>query len=120
MAERHVVLVGHGSRSADANATLATLAAGMARDLGEPVHPAYLEMARPDIPETLRAVIAAGAKRILVVPFFLTPGMHVRRDIVEIVAAVRVEHEVAIEIAPFLGAHPAIGSLLTEIAVAAR
>ena len=117
---RHVVLVGHGSRSPDANESLRTLADGMARDLGEPVHAAYLEMAEPTIPQTLAGVRAAGAERILVVPYFLSPGMHVRRDIVEIVDAFRAATGLPIEIAPFLGSHPDVPRLLAEIAIGAR
>ncbi len=113
---RHVVLVGHGSRSTEANASLVVLAAGMARDLGEPVRPAYLEMTTPTIPEALHAAIAGGATSITVVPYFLSPGMHVRRDIVEVIDAVRAETGAAIEIAPFLGAHPDVPRLLVEIA----
>ena len=113
---RHVVLVGHGSRSAEANEALVALAAGMARDLGEPVHPAFLEMTTPTIPETLHAALAAGATTITVVPYFLSPGMHVRRDIVEVVDAVRAESGAAIEIAPFFGSHPEIPRLLAEMA----
>ena len=120
VAGHHVVLVGHGSRSAPANASLIGLADGMARDLGVPVHPAYLEMTTPTIPETLRAAVAAGATRIVVVPYFLTPGMHVQRDIVEIVDAVKADTDVPIEIAPFLGSHPDVPRLLAEIASAAR
>jgi len=115
---RHVVLVGHGSRSAAANASLATLAAGMTRDLGEPVRPAYLEMTPPAIPDAVRAALAEGATRITVVPYFLSPGMHVQRDIVQLVEALRHETGVAIEIAPFFGSHPDVQRLLVEIAVA--
>lgn len=117
-AGRHVVLAGHGSRSQPANDALTTLAAGMARDLGEPVHAAYLEMAAPSIPETLHRAIASGATRILVVPYFLSPGMHVRRDIVAIVDAVREESKIAIDVAPFFGSHPDVPRLLSEIVAA--
>lgn len=117
---RHVVLVGHGSRSAPANASLVDLAAGMERDLGEPVHPAYLEMTTPTIPEALHGALVAGASSITVVPYFLSPGMHVRRDIVEVIDAVRAETGASIEIAPFLGSHPDVPRLLAEIAARAR
>ncbi|GAC1539611.1 MAG: hypothetical protein NVS3B16_00770 [Vulcanimicrobiaceae bacterium] len=117
-AGRHVVLVGHGSRSADANASLGVLAAGLQCALGEPVRAAYLELTTPTIPEALHAALAAGAGRITVVPYFLSPGMHVRRDIVAIVAEVSRETGAAIEIAPFLGSHPDVPRLLAEIATA--
>lgn len=117
--ETHVVLVGHGSRSGEANASLVTLAREMATDLALPVHPAYLEMAEPSIPQTLRAAVASGARRIVTVPYFLTPGMHVRRDIVAIVDAARSELGVPIEISDFLGSHPDVPRLLGDVVRAA-
>ncbi|GAC1560736.1 MAG: hypothetical protein NVS3B17_12750 [Vulcanimicrobiaceae bacterium] len=115
----HVVLVGHGSRSGAANDALVALAADVAADLSLPVHAAYLEMAEPSIPATLRAAVAAGARRIVTVPYFLTPGMHVRCDIVEIVDAARIELGIAIDIAAFFGSHPEVPRLLGDVARAA-
>ena len=113
--DTHVVLVGHGSRSVEANSSLVTLAETIASDLAMPVHAAYLEMAEPSIPATMSAAVAAGARRIVAVPYFLTPGMHVRRDIVEIVDTARAELGVTIELADFFGSHPEVPRLLTEI-----
>ncbi len=91
----------------------------MAADLALPVRAAYLEMCDPSIPVTLRAAVAAGATRIVTVPYFLSPGMHVRRDIVDIVGAARAELGVKIEIAAFLGSHTEVPRLLADVARAA-
>jgi sirohydrochlorin ferrochelatase len=115
-----VVLAGHGSRSAEANATLAELAERLGRDLGLPVSAAYLEMAEPTIPEALRAARDAGARRLILVPYFLSPGMHVRRDLTAIAEDARAELNIPIDIADFLGAHRAIPDLLGELIRAAR
>ncbi len=88
----------------------------MASDLAMPVHAAYLEMVEPSIPATMRASVAAGARRIVAVPYFLTPGMHVRRDIVEIVEAARTELGVTIELSAFFGSHPDVPRLLIDVA----
>jgi len=111
-----LVLVGHGSRAPEANAALADLAQRLARDTGVQTFAGYLEMTEPTIPGALRAAAAAGARRIVVVPYFLSPGMHVRRDLTEIVGAARAELDVAIEISDFLGAHPEVPRLLAELA----
>jgi sirohydrochlorin ferrochelatase len=110
-----VVLAGHGSRSAEANATLVVLARTLAIDIGLPVFPAYLEMAEPTIPEALRAARDAGARRLIVVPYFLSPGMHVRRDLAAIADVARTELGIPIDVADFLGAHRAIPDLLSEL-----
>lgn len=117
-AGRHIVLVGHGSRAPEANALLVHLAQQMASDLRAPVTPGYLEMTTPTIPDALRAAIAAGAERITVVPYFLSPGVHVARDIAAAVDTVRAQAQIEIDVAVFLGAHPEIPRLLAEIAAA--
>ena len=111
-----VVLAGHGSRASEANAALADLARTLAARLDAPVYPAYLEMTEPTIPEALRVARASGADRIVLVPYFLSPGMHVRRDLTAIADAARAELGVSIEVATFLGAHPAVPALLAELA----
>jgi sirohydrochlorin ferrochelatase len=110
-----VVLAGHGSRSAEANASLVVLARGLAADVGVQVVAAYLEMAEPSIPVALREAADAGARRIVLVPYFLSPGMHVRRDLTEIVATARQELGIPIEIADFFGSHPEVPRLLAAL-----
>lgn len=112
----HVVLIGHGSRSPDANGALADLATELAERLGVPVGVGFLEMAEPTIAAALATAKAEGAARIVLLPFFLSPGMHVRRDLARIVDNAQRELGVAIETAPFLGSHPEIVNLLTETA----
>ena len=77
-----VLLIAHGSRRAEANADLVTLAA-MLREHGEysMVEPSYLEIAEPTIPQGAAACLAAGATRVLMLPFFLSAGAHVVEDL---------------------------------------
>jgi sirohydrochlorin cobaltochelatase len=110
-----IVLAGHGSRSPEANASLEALAATLAENVGMPVYPGFLEMTEPSIPAALRAAKAAGAKRIVLVPYFLLPGMHVKRDLAAIAAAASAELGLPVEIADFLGAHPGVPNLLADI-----
>ena len=112
----HVVLAGHGSRSPEANAALDELARGLAAELDLPVHVGYLEMANPSIPSALRAAARDGARRIVLVPYFLSPGMHVRRDLVTVVDEARRELGVPIVLGEFLGAHEDIPRLLASLA----
>ena len=114
-----VILVAHGSRSGEANASIAELARGLGERLGLPVSPAYLELAEPTIPAAIRASALAQPSRIVIVPFFLAPGMHVRRDLVAILDAARREYGIPIELADFFGAHPGVPRLLVDITQAA-
>ncbi|HLF07261.1 MAG TPA: sirohydrochlorin chelatase [Thermoplasmata archaeon] len=82
-----LVLIGHGSRLARANEELREIAA-MVRDSGayDDVRPAYLGNEQPDIPGALTECAAAGAERIIAMPYFLFEAGHVKEDIPEAIA----------------------------------
>lgn len=76
------LFVGHGSRAPDAaEAMLAAVEGVRKKGLFPIVESGYLELAQPDIPTALRACVRQGAARVLVIPYFLNNGMHIRRDI---------------------------------------
>jgi len=111
-----VVLAGHGSRNAEANASLKALAAELERKLGERAYPAFLEMAEPSIETTIKGCVVSGAERVVLVPYFLHPGMHVRRDLVEIIDAARLAYPaVRFEMSDFFGSHPGVPDLLADL-----
>lgn len=85
----HIILVGHGSPKKDANNI-----GLMGRLLHSAMHPdckndcvriAYLQFADPDIAEGIKNCIEDGAKRIIVHPYFLSAGIHVTKDIPEMI-----------------------------------
>jgi sirohydrochlorin ferrochelatase len=112
-----MLVVAHGSRRAESNDEVRALALALhARDSEfDTVECAFLELAEPSIPDGLRRAIAAGAREVVVVPYFLSAGRHVVRDIPEEVAVVREEHpDIAITVAPYLGAAPELAGLLLK------
>jgi sirohydrochlorin ferrochelatase len=53
----------------------------------------------------------------VLVPYFLHPGMHVRRDLVEIIDAARLAYPgVQFDISDFFGSHPGVPDLLADLA----
>jgi sirohydrochlorin ferrochelatase len=50
------------------------------------VLPAHMELAEPSIADAVAQCAAMGAKRIVMVPFFLLPGRHWRKDIPQLTA----------------------------------
>jgi len=46
---------------------------------------AYLESMTPDLTEGVRRLVARGVTRIRVVPLFLGPGAHLRRDVPQLI-----------------------------------
>lgn len=76
-----LLLIAHGSRHAEANADLVWLAGELAEGDYCAAVPAYLELAEPDIATGAERCVAAGARRVILVPYFLSAGVHVRRDL---------------------------------------
>ena len=85
--KKAVLLVGHGSRRAEANDALAYLS-----DLVKKKRPdtvlvhAFLQFAKPDLPTALAALDSEGIKEVAVVPVFLYEGIHIREDIPEVLS----------------------------------
>jgi sirohydrochlorin ferrochelatase len=83
-----VIIVDHGSRSADSNALLIELAEQFARRFTGRyaiVEPAHMELADPTIGHAFARCIWRGADRVVVCPFFLGPGKHWQSDIPRLV-----------------------------------
>lgn len=111
--QRAILLVDHGSRSPAANRVIAALARKLRRRLPDAiVHFAHMELAPPTIAEAVDACVAAGAREIVVHPYFLSPGMHSRRDVPALArAAARRHRGVRVRVTAPLGGH----DLLVEI-----
>jgi sirohydrochlorin ferrochelatase len=111
-----VAIFAHGSSVASANDAVRLVAWQVARQGGfELVEAAFLEGGSPDLAEAVRRLIDRGASRILVVPYFLTLGLHLQRDLPRIVAGISsIETGVEIHVAPPLDGHPAMAQALIE------
>lgn len=79
-----LLLVAHGSRSEIANQEVRDLASRIEKHSAsdfEAVVPAFLEFAQPDIGAAVDHCVKLGARKIKVVPYFLSAGAHVNRDV---------------------------------------
>ncbi|MFX5587072.1 CbiX/SirB N-terminal domain-containing protein, partial [Acinetobacter baumannii] len=59
---------------------------------GTSVELAFLELMQPDLPTVAARQIAAGSRRVTVIPVFLGQGGHVRRDLPELLEQLRQAH----------------------------
>jgi sirohydrochlorin ferrochelatase len=77
-----LLLIAHGSREPEANADLSRLAEVL-RQSGRFSHvePAYLELAEPNIDVGAANCVKASVQRVVLLPYFLSAGVHVRRDL---------------------------------------
>jgi sirohydrochlorin ferrochelatase len=111
-----LLLIAHGSRQEEANADLHNLAAEL-RQTGEyaVAVASFLELAKPNIEEGGASCVAAGANRVVLLPYFLSAGVHVRRDLTAARdrLAARFPH-VEFRLAEPLGRHPLLTQLVSE------
>jgi sirohydrochlorin ferrochelatase len=116
-----LVIFAHGSSVATANEAVMRVTERMASEGGyELVETAYLELGQPDLREAVARLAARGADRIVVIPYFLTLGIHLRRDLPRIVAELAGVHEgVRIDVTEPLDGHPSLVNILLERAQAA-
>ena len=83
-----IVLLGHGSRRPEASRDMERIAAGLRERHGHAlVAVCNMAQAEPLFPETLAQCVAQGATRVLVIPYFLHVGIHLRQDIPELLAS---------------------------------
>lgn len=113
---RGLLIVDHGTRSDAANARLAELAQRVAEARPDwLVRHAHMELAEPDFAAGVEALVAEGAREILVHLHFLGAGLHVRETIPGLVGEARARHpEVAIETTRPLGDDPRLVEILLD------
>jgi len=81
-----IILVGHGSKMPDAVKNMEKLARQLKRKYKcRIVEPCYISFNPPFFPEVLGKCATNGARRIMVVPYFLHDGTHIIRDIPQLV-----------------------------------
>ena len=113
--ETFVILFAHGSKSREANEGIELLAGDLERVSGLPTHATFLEFASPDLAGAAAAASLAGARRIIVVPCFLTMGMHVREDLPRLLSELRSRHtEVEVLASAPLEGHGGLASILLD------
>jgi sirohydrochlorin ferrochelatase len=111
-----VLLIAHGSRYAQANDDLFQLAARLAATGDSPiVEASFLELADPDIPGGAARCVKRGALRVLMIPYFLSQGMHLTRDLTNARAALSQRHPgVEFRLGAPLGPDPLLDRLVRE------
>jgi sirohydrochlorin ferrochelatase len=111
-----LLLIAHGSRQAEANADLYQVAEAMRRrGLFAIVEVAFLELADPTGQEAGDRCLAQGAKRVIILPYFLSAGVHVQRDLAAIRQQLADRHpKVEFRLAEPLGRHPLLLDIVAD------
>ncbi|MBF0526248.1 MAG: CbiX/SirB N-terminal domain-containing protein [Deltaproteobacteria bacterium] len=79
-----IILLGHGSRVPEAGKHMEQVAIGLrTKYVHELVEICYMSRLGPHFPDALKKCVALGATDVLVIPYFLHEGLHMKLDIPE-------------------------------------
>lgn len=103
-----IIVVDHGSRRTESNELLLQVAAAFQEATGlKIVEPAHMELAEPSIETAFARCVQAGARTVVVHPYFLSPGRHWRQDIPQLAAAAAAHYpDIKYLVTSPLGLHP--------------
>lgn len=112
-----LVIVDHGSRRPESNRMHEEFVRSYASraDGYVAVEPAHMEFATPTVADAVTLAVTAGARRVLVMPYFLFPGQHWERDIPALVASAAARHPgVEFCVTAPVGLHPLMHDVVRE------
>lgn len=117
-----LLVIAHGSRRAQANDEFLQFVDQIKINVNQDfdsIHGCFLELAKPQIIETAIEMVAEGVSSLWVLPYFLTFGKHMEKDIPEDLKAVaELLHQkgipLKIDMLPHVGASTAMLDLVEE------
>jgi len=110
-----ILLMCHGSRIPEANDAAREIASRVKKMTQfDIVEVSFRELHLPNIQQGVDSCVAQGARRILLVPYFLYLGAHVLQDLPEELAQARERHP-AVDMV--LGKHLGVHNKLAEVVV---
>lgn len=115
-----IVILGHGSRATvdEANVLLLDMVAYFKEQTGEEmVVPAWMTTAsrRPGLMAAAEELIAKNCEEIIIAPWFLTDGVHIREDIPRQISELKAKHPlIDFRLAKPLGADPRLVDILLD------
>ncbi len=111
-----IVLFAHGSRIEPANDAVRSLAAELARSGScEHVEAAFLELGEPNLETAVARLAGRGVRRVVVIPYFLTLGLHLERDLPALLRRISLNNKgLEISATAPLDGHPALLQALID------
>ena len=111
------MLVGHGSKTLGFDDAMQEVARSLRREkVNWKVTCAFLEAARPSIPDAIRQCVRQGAREVRLLPYFVLTGKHVTQDLPRLAkeAAQKFRSRAKIILCPYLGFDPKIVSVVKD------
>ena len=108
-----ILMMAHGSRIAEANDAAYKVAEMVREQTGfEIVEVSFRELHEPNIQSGIDTCVLKGAERILLMPYFLFMGAHVKHDLPEEIAEAQKRYP---ELIMAMGSHLGVHRKLAEI-----
>lgn len=107
-------MFGHGSSVESANEAVRAVAARAAVEGAWDLYQTAFLECEPRLDEAVAKLVASGAENVLVLPYFLTLGIHLQRDLPKLVEALTGEHGIPIRVTPPLDGHPELSRILAS------
>lgn len=116
MAERGFIIFAHGSRIEPANEAVRSVAAQFARaGRFEHVEAAFLELGKPNLHDAVAHLAGDGVRQVVVIPYFLTLGTHLERDLPKLAARAAAAYPgVDLRVTAPLDGHQALVEILLD------
>src|SRR5271154_3502115 len=109
------IVFAHGSRVESANQAVRDVVSKMSVSGQHVAEAAFLELGAPDLSGATGLLIARGATRIVVIPYFLTLGTHMQRDLPRLAHDASQAHgNIEMHITSPLDGHPALVQALLD------
>lgn len=111
-----IIVFAHGSRVESANEAVRAVARDLVCASGcEHVAAAFLELGVPDLETAAGQMVAAGVERLVILPYFLTLGLHMERDLPRLTEQIMQKYKgLRVEVAPPLDGHPGLVAILAD------
>lgn len=114
-ADEAVILMGHGSRVPGADSGMDRVARAIREQFeNTPVETCSMSMLGPRFGEIFEHCIAKGAKKVIVIPYFLHFGTHMQEDIPEILLEKARQHP---DVKIIMGKHLGFDEKLTDLVI---
>jgi len=115
LSETAIVLMGRGSSDKDANGDMYKIGRLLWEHTGVlTVETCFSGITTPLLPEGVRRAVALGAKRIVVVPYFLFTGVLIKRMQITLEGLQREYPDIPMTMAGYFGFHPYLVDVVTD------
>ncbi len=114
MQNTNLIILGHGSKSANAIDDFNFIVDLVKnKSLYKTVSGAHMEIASPSLQDIVKGLYEAGERHFVVFPYFLFNGMHIKKDIPEILKGLEEEYkDITFDFTAPIGQDPLMADLI--------